>query len=215
MNIKYLTLLLSIIGVIILYIISILNQPILIDPTNISEYEGKTISLQATVTDYYTNKYENQIINIQHNNTKITLYVETPIEINNGDKIQVTGKVVQYKNNWEIIINQKQQIQIINKWQNTTTSLHDIATNPTKYISQNLNVTGYIDAKYDEYFLLTDTNNQYQFIVTHTYSKNLTIYPGKQIILKAFFTYDETQTRYKFEINQPEHTIIILPETIE
>ena len=52
------------------------------------------------MTNYYQTKHGSQIITIEDKNTSITVFVEGNIVLEYGDKIQVTGAVQKYKDEW-------------------------------------------------------------------------------------------------------------------
>lgn len=212
MNIKYLSILSSAGGIILLYTLSLYAQVPIIDIENIGDYDGKLVTTNGTVIEYHTTNYGSQLITIQQNNSTLILFMEKPINIQKGDIVQATGIVQQYQNDWELIIDQPKQFIILKTWANNTLDLSDIAKNPTYYVNQNLNVTGYIDLIYDDYFHFIDENKEYMCIVKKPFIENLTIYTGQKINLKAYFTYDSPQTRYLFKLTSANHTILPVME---
>jgi DNA/RNA endonuclease YhcR with UshA esterase domain len=211
MKIKYLSLVLSIIGILLLYYLSTVSQPTSIQLNDIEKYEGKEVITTGIVTDYYTTSYENQIITIQSNNTSATLFCETPAQLQQGDHIEATGTVQQYQGTWEIIVDRPESIRIIRSWTNITIPLSTLATYPERYIGRNLNVSGYIDTRYDTYFYITDNESKYQLIVTYTSSFNISIIPGKPCNIHAYFTYDPSHTCYMLRLQSANHYISYQP----
>jgi len=207
MNIKYITLLIALIGVVILYILSLYAQPPIIHLSELPDHEGKIITTQGTINKYHQTDYGNQIITIIDNGTKATVFASTPTDIQSGDVIQVTGSVEQYQDTWEIMVDDPKAIQILKKWDQSTTPLWEIAQNPTLYHDQNLNVTGYIDSIYESYLYFTDNENEHTILVILPQTNNITLHTGELVILKAQFNYDPTQLQYIFSITEPYHTI--------
>jgi hypothetical protein len=207
MKIKYLSLILSILGILLLYFLSTLSQPIQIELFEISKYDGQEIVTAGVVTEYQTTSYDNQIITIRSNNTTAEIFSETPTTLRYGDYIQVTGTVQQYQDTWEIMVDGPELITLISSWENMSTPLWDLANNPTGYVDMNINVSGYIDSIYDSYFYLSDDNNTYNLLVTSSSFFNLSIIPGKPCYIHAFFTYDPSHTCYMLRLQGPEHTI--------
>jgi hypothetical protein len=207
MKIKYVTLILAIFGILALYTLSLYAQPPIISLSELPHYEGNIVTTQGTVTKYYETSYGNQIITIRDNNTTATIFSSTPLQIQSGDLLQATGNVEKYKDTWEILIDDTKSINILQKWNQTTTPLWEIAQNPIAYLDYNLNVTGYVDSKFNTYFYFTDNNTDHTILVPLPQSKNLTIYTGQPVSLSAQFTYDPTQLRYIFTFTEPYHTI--------
>jgi len=212
MNIKHLSIISSIAGILILYTLSLYAQIPIIPLSDISEYDGQIITTNGAVTEYHSTIYGNQLITIKQGNNSAILFLESPIDVQQGDKINATGRIQQYEDEWEIIIEEQELVTIEQSWENNTLTLQEIAENPINFLNQNLNVTAYVDIIYDEYFQLIDETYQYQCIVEKPYIKNLTLYTGQPINLNAYLTYDNTQMRYLFEFKNENHTIIPITE---
>lgn len=207
LQIKYFSLLFSIIGIILLYFLSTLSQPTMIKLSEIPEYEGKQVIVEGTITEHYTTSYGSQIITIEDDNITTTVFVEEIISIEYGDIIQVTGVVQRYKGDWEIVVDNERFVNIVKKWQNITMPLWQLAENPTKYDGLNVNVTGYIDMVYDDYFYLIDSDDEYSIIVYYTFQQYSDLYPGQKVNVAARFTFDVGDFRYKLEVSEETHGI--------
>lgn len=208
MQLKYFSLIFSIAGIILLYFLSTLTQPVLIEIHEIPEYEGKQVIVEGTVMEHHVTSYGSQIITIANDNATTTVFVEGKTDVEHGDKIQVTGKVQKYKGDWEIVVSNVRFVDIIQKWQNITFPLWQLAENPTKYVGLNVNVTGRIDTVYDAYFYLVDPEEKHSIIVFYNPSEyNTSFYPGQKVHVAARFAFDEEDFRYKLEASEEIHNI--------
>ncbi len=212
MKLKYFSLLFSISGILILYLFSKLSQPTLIDINKMSDYEGKTVTIKGLVKEHHLTKYGSQIITIIDKNASTEIFVEGKMDIEYGDMIQATGEVQKYKDDWELIVNDNKQIKILQKWQNTTIPLWQLAENPTKYLDLNVNVSGYVEFISNENFYLVDVEKKHSLLILYTYSKNITIYPGQKIYAFGRFCFDEENFRYKLRIYEDYHRIVQISE---
>ena len=212
MQLKHYSLLFSIVGIALLYFLSTLTQPIVIELSEISEYEDKQVTVEGIVTEHHITSYESQIIKIASNNATAIVFVEGTSDVEYGDKIQVTGKVQKYEGDWEIVVGNERFVAVLQKWQNITIPLWQIAENPVKYDGLNVNVTGYIDAVYDAYFYLVDTEGSYSVIVFYSSFEHDDIYSGQKVNVAAQFRYDGTDMRYKLEIFEETHGISLSTE---
>jgi len=208
MNLKHYSIIFAIAGITLLYFLSTLTQPILINLNEIQNYEGKQVIVEGLVTQHHLTNYGNQLITIQSNNTTVIIFTETETDVEHGDKIQATGEAQKYKDTWEVIVNNEKFITILQKWQNTTYPLYQLAENPMKYNGLNVNVTGYVDRLYDTYFYLVDTEEQYSLIVFYNpYDFNTSFYSGQNVDIIGKFTYDTGTLRYKLDVNEEIHNI--------
>jgi len=210
MKLKHFSLLFSIIGILLLYFLSTLAQPQIIDISEIPKFEGKTITTQGFVKSYQNTKSESQVIEIGNNNSTVKVFVQGQIDIEYGDLIKATGEIQKYRDEWEIIVDDKQLIIILQKWNNISAPIWQLAKNPTKHIGTNVNVTGFIDDVYDEYFYLVDLEDKFSVIVFYN-SFDVSLFAGQKACVLGSFLFDEQSLRYKIDINQENHGIF-LPE---
>lgn len=207
MKLKYFSMLLSIVGILVLYMISRFSQAPIIKICDMPDYEGKRVMIEGVVTEHHLTKYGSQIITVKNENHSATIIIEGKIDIEHGDKILATGEVQKYKDNWELVVNNNRQIQVLKKWYNATSSLWQIAENPTKYLNLNVNITGYIESISNSYFYLVDIERKHSLIIFYTLSKNITLYPGQKICASGKFSFDEKNFRYKLDICEGNHGI--------
>ena len=212
MKLKYFALLFSIVGILILYFLSRLSQAPLIEIQEMPDYEGKQVIIEGLVTDYQITKHGSQIITIKDDNDTTTFFVEGELDVEYGDKIQATGEVQKYKDEWELVINDDRFVKILKKWQNISFPLWQLAKKPGKYLGLNVNVTGYIESISNAYFYLVDLEKNYSIIVFYKKSKNITIFPGQKVSVSGKFSFDEENFRYQLQIWEDKHSINLLKQ---
>jgi len=198
MSIKYFSLLFSVIGIACLYFLSTLSQPALIELNDLPKYEDKNVIVEGIVTEYRSTNYGSQIIIIESENTSSTVFLEGESDIEYGDKIQVTGKVQKYNNDWEVVVDNVAFLRVIQKWQNISMPLWQLAISPTKYEGLNVNVTGYVDTIFDGYFYLSDSEGSYSIIVFYNPSK-YKVQSGQEVNVAAKFSFDKEKFRYNLD----------------
>lgn len=212
MKLKHFSLIFSLLGILILYVLSSLSQPTIITLDKISEYEGKTIETEGVVTNYQTTKYGSQLITIEDYNTSATIFIEGKIDVEYGDRIKCVGEVQKYKNSWEIVTNDERQVKIIEKWQNISFPLWQLAENTDRYEGLNVNVTGYIESLTDTSLTLVDLEEKHCLKVLFNYFENQNFYIGKKVSVKGVFYFDEKNFEYVLKIGQGSAAVSILPE---
>ena len=212
MKLKYFSLLFSVVGILILYFLSRLSLPPLIEINRMPDYVGKQVTIEGLVADYRTTRHGSQIITIKSNNDSATVFVEGTINLEYGDKIQATGEVQKYEDGWELVINDRNFVKVLEKWHNKSFPLWQLAENPTKYLNLNVNVTGYIESLSNAYFYLVDIENKYSLIVFYKLPKSVTIFPGQKVSASGKFSFDEENFRYQLEIYDEKHNIALLDQ---
>ncbi|MGF3554929.1 MAG: hypothetical protein ACQXXF_06645 [Thermoplasmatota archaeon] len=212
MKLKYYTLIISITGVFVLYFLSKFSSAPLININEMPNYNGQQVIIEGTVIEYQINKYGNQIITIEDKNSTTLIFSEEKTEVEYGDKIQAAGEIQKYKEKWELVIKDVNNLKILEKRKNVSIPLWQIAQNPNRYLNLNVNVTGCVESISNSYFYLADLEKKFFLPVFYELNKNLTITPGQKVSILGRFSFDEKNFRYKLEINQKSHDIYPLTE---
>ena len=215
MEFKYFVIILSVTCIFFLYYLSTLSQPSYIHLVEISNYEGKQVVVEGIVTEQYTTTYGGQIIEIkeQQNDEHVgIIFVEEVTSVEYGDKIQATGKVQKYKDDWEVVVNNKKQIQILQKWSNLEVPLWQLAEDPNKYVGTNVNVTGIVDRVYDSYFYLVDSEDEYSIAVYYDSTRYYNISQGDFVCVGGRFIYEAESLRFVLSSKDDEHHLYQIEE---
>lgn len=211
MEFKYFVIVLSVACILFLYFLSSLSKPIMIDLHEIPDFEGKQVIVEGVVTEHRLTIYGGQIIEIKdiysENSSKTIVFVEGETPVEYGDRIQATGKVQKYKGDWEIVVNNERFVKILQKWNNITFPLWQLAENPDKYVGTNVNVAGFIDRKYESYFYLVDSEEQYTVVVYYDSSSFYNFSEGDAVYVGARFVYDAETMRYVLNVKEDTHRI--------
>ena len=207
MKLKYFSLIFSIAGICILYLISKLSQPVIIDICEMPDYEGKEVTIKGLVKEHHITKFGSQIITLIDDNSSTDIYIEGQKDIEFGDMIQATGEVQNYQNKWELMVNDIRQVKILQKWQNISIPLWQLAENPTKYIDLNVNVTGYVEFISNDNFYLVDLQKKHTLLILYSNKENITIYPGQKIFIFGKFCFDKENFRYRLKVFEEHHRI--------
>jgi len=210
MKFKYLIILIAIGSLVALYFLSLVSQPVLIPLSLLQTYDGQQVIVQGVVTDCQTTSYGSQLITIretQNFTNLVMLYIEGEIPVEYGDRIQATGEVQQYKNQWEIVVNNQQFIVILQKWQNLSFPLWQLALHPENYLDTTVNVTGIATQIFDSSFTLTSTDGKYSIEVAYKSSCPHQFLKGDTVAVGARFLYDATTCRFLLKATEASHGI--------
>jgi hypothetical protein len=210
MKFKYLIIFITIGLLFALYVLSLFTHPVLISFSDIPAYTDQQVIIQGIVTDYRTTAYGSQLITIadtlNHTNS-VLLYVEGEAPIEYGDMIQATGEVQQYKNQWEIVVNNPHFIIVLQKWDYLVFPLWELALHPDSYLNTNVNVTGIVTAPSGSSFLLASTDGKYSIEVIYQSSCPHQFSKDDTVTVKARFLYDAATCRFLLSVTQSTHGI--------
>ena len=209
MQFKHISLLFSLTCVFLLYFISTLTQPVHINISEIQNYENKIVTTQGLVKEYYSTRYGNLIISLTDNSSSITIFSEENFDLEFGDKIQVTGKVQNYEDEWEIVVDSNRNILLISKWMNLSMPIWQVAQNPDKYENLNINLTGIVDLVNDDYFFIRDIEKNYMVMALS--KNNIKEFIGQKVWAKGRLEYYNEQLMYRFYISQDANPMGLIP----
>lgn len=209
MDLKYYSLLFSVVGILILYGLSLLGQPIIATLEELPQYEGKQVVVQGIVVESHQTNYGGHLIVLKENNTTATIFVEgaPSFLIEYGDAIQVEGKVQKYGDVWEVVVDDEKQVTLLQKWQNISFPLWQLAEHPERYKGTNVNVTGLVDVMYGTYFYLVDEDGEHSLIVFCSSSHYKNIFPGEKVSVAATFFFDKSNFRYVLDVCKNSHGV--------
>ncbi len=210
MKFKYLIILIAVGSLIALYVLSLISQPILVPLSTLQTYNGQQVIVQGVVTDYRTTTYGTQLITIrerQNSTNSVILYIEGELLVEYGDMIQATGEVQQYKNQWEIVVNNPQTLVILQKWHSLSFPLWQLALHPENYLDTTVNVTGIATQTSGSTFTLTSTDGKYSIDVMYQSSCPHQFSKGDTVAVGARFLYDPTTCRFFLKATEETHGI--------
>jgi cytochrome c-type biogenesis protein CcmE len=210
MKFKYLIILIAIASLVLLYFLSLVSHPILISLSALPTYNGQQVIVQGVVTEYRTTTYGSQIITIRdlENSTySVMLYIEGEFSVEYGDMVQAIGEVQQYKEHWELSVNNPQFVTILQKWNNQTFPLWQLAENPGKYLGTNVNVTGIVTQKHESSFLLTDPEGKHSIDVFYDSSCPHQFLKDDAVSVAGRFLYVTKTFQYVLKATESNHGI--------
>ncbi|MFH1101745.1 MAG: hypothetical protein V1726_06895 [Methanobacteriota archaeon] len=204
MKLKTIVIVFSVLGVILLYVLSLFSQPIPVALSEVSQHEGKRICVTGMVLSHRVTSTGSELIEIQNqnmtaaNSTVVTLYVEEETQVGFGDIIRVTGKVQNYKGTWEIVVSAANEIQILQSTSTLCVPLRQLALAPERYIDLPLNVSGVVDVLGDGCFSLVDDRGEYMLSVVCSSSVISGVGLGAPLVVSGRLKYESEGFRYVF-----------------
>jgi DNA/RNA endonuclease YhcR with UshA esterase domain len=210
MKFKYLIILIAIASLVALYFLSLVSQPVLISLSALPTYNGQQVIVQGVVTEYRTTTYGSQIIIIrdkENSANSVTLYIESEVSVEYGDTVQAIGEVQQYKEQWEVSVNNPQFVTILQKWNNQSFPLWQLAENPDKYLGTNVNVTGIVTQKHEASFSLTDSEGRYSIDVFYDSSRPHQFSKDDSVAVAGRFLYETKTFQYVLKATESNHGI--------
>ena len=198
MKFNYLVVILAIGGILGLYWIGSLAQPETISLQSVPTYEGKKIITEGIVINQYTTSIDTQIIEIKNlsSNASTKIFLKEKTIVDYGDLIQVTGQVQKYKQDWEIVTENKQAIFILRKWQNISIPVSQIAVSPDRYTGLNIKVSGIVEECSSTSVKLCDSESKYKLSLRSDSSFIQMFSEGSHITVSGVLQYDEETLTY-------------------
>jgi len=203
MNFRGFVVLFSVLGICALYGISMLSQPADVQIGKIGGYEGMYVKARGTITDLQIMKYGSASMKLRNNTSYIQIFVESYSgNLSAGDEVEVSGRVEQYRGEYEIAVLNDRAVKMLKKWDEEILFVSQLAQDPEKYRGTNVKVTGKVGEVYTKIFYLGDESRGYALRVNSSSTSGLT--KGKNVMVSGTFVFDSENLRYQLDIQSFE-----------
>ena len=166
--------------------------------------------MEGVVVSFFETKYGCQLITIKKDNLTAKLFLEETVNVECGDLVKATGEVQKYDGEWEVIVESKKFLEVIQRWEQKYVPLWRLSSDPRGYEGLNINTTGWIDDVFGKSFYLTDKDRNFSIPVINLVS-NLSFHSGEKAIVSGEFIYDKENFRYIIKCYRDQHKV----ETVE
>jgi len=208
-NIGKAVIIFSLLGVCILYSISLFVEPpyVPLEEVAVGTHEGTFVRTKGVITDFSVTKYGN-MLTIRGNKTKLLIFVDSTDErkeqlnLSYGDEIEVQGRVQLYSGRYEIVASENSIKKLSDKNESTISFVSQIAMHPGEYEGRRISVVGYAEDVYKHVFYLGDEKGKYLMRVKVNNGSISTpeLQKGDKIIAEGLLSYDPENMRYELNL---------------
>jgi hypothetical protein len=197
----------SVLGIGMLYGVSLLLVPPTVPLDEIPRYEGSSVRTRGIVTDVSGTEHGYVLVSLAANQTALLLFVTPSDEpgivrdLSYGDEIVAEGRVEVYRGGYELVT-AEHAIAKVNASVNRIVFLPQLASEPKRFEGARIRVAGTIDALYTSVLYLTDGTGTYRLRVKPR-SGALVIselQAGEKIIAEGVLSYNPTELRYELNL---------------
>ncbi len=216
-KIEHFAIIFLVIGIIILYFLSLASKPIFVqDYSELEKFEGKIVITNGIVIDYDETSRGETILTLlepEDLNSTLKIFIETcSIKFSIGDLIQVKGSVLRINEKFlELIVVNEKDIDTIGHWYSYRLSIPDLAHrlthNPAEFQNLPVEVSGFL--KYEPRSPITSlrltehpTEGLYTVKVEIPDSAQTIaeLHKGDLISLNVSIIYNENNLEYKLTV---------------
>ncbi len=196
----------SLVGVGILYSLSVFVTPPFVPLDEVALQEGSVIRTRGVITDFSITKSGNVLMKIEGNQTKLPIFVTSWAErgrllnLSYGDEIEVEGRVEIYRGEYELVVSGNAMKKVMPG--SNISFVSQIGMHPEEYEGRRIQVVGYADEIYKRVFYLRDERGEYRLRVKlmATDMPILELQKGDKIIADGVFSYDAKNMRYELNL---------------
>ena len=206
---KLIVVLFSLLGVCVLYYISLVITPPFVPLDEVALYEGTIIWTRGVITDLSVTESGTVLMKLTDNQTELPLFFDAPdagqklSNLSYGDEIEVEGTVQVYRGVYELVASATGLKTV--KRERPTAFIAHIAMQPEAYEGRTIRVIGYTGDIYTHVFYLCDETGGYRMRVS---CSNAAIPPsalqaleeGDKIIAQGVLAYDAQNMRYELNL---------------
>jgi DNA/RNA endonuclease YhcR with UshA esterase domain len=197
----------SLVGVSVLYTLSVFVNPPLVPLDEVSSHEGAVIRTRGVITAFSLTESGNVGMKIEGNGTELLIFVNSKVDgskellnLSYGDELEVEGSVEVYQGEYELIVSGNGIKKLTSG--STISFVAQIAVDPEAYKGRKIQVAGYVEDVYQRVFYLRDETGTYHLRVklVDTDMPISGLQEGAQIIAEGVLAYDAKTMRYELNL---------------
>ncbi len=199
----------SLLGVCILYGISLFVEPPYVPLEEVAVHETALIRTKGVITDLSVTEYGNVRIKIRENQTELLIFVDSTdnrnelLNLSYGDKIEAEGRVQVYEGRYELVTSGNAIKKLTHE--SNISFISQIAMRPEEYEGRRISVAGYAEDVYKRIFYLSDEKGRYSMRVKANDIPISELQKGDKIIAEGLFSYDPENMRYELNLVALKH----------
>ena len=203
----------SLVGVAVLYSLSVFVNPPLVPLEEVALHEGTFIRTRGVITAFSITESENVVMKIEGNQTELLIFVNSKakdgrkdlLNLSYGDEIEVEGSVEVYHGDYELIVSENAIKKLASG--SDISFVAQVAAHPEAYEGRKIQVAGYVADVYQRVFYLRDETGTYQLRVKlmDTDMPVSELQEGVRIVAEGVLAYDAKTMRYELNLVALRH----------
>jgi DNA/RNA endonuclease YhcR with UshA esterase domain len=195
----------SLLGVCVLYAISLVVTPPFVPLNEIALHEGTIVRTGGVITDFSSTASGNVLITLVGNQSELLLFVESAdkgtelLDLGYGDEIEVEGSVQVYRGTYELVVSGT-SIRKVTQGRDIA-FVAQIAAHPEEYAGRRIRVVGYVADVHTHVFYLRDEAGSHQMrAALLDDAESSTLQKGDKVIAEGVLSYDAENMRYELKV---------------
>ena len=197
----------SVLGIGLLYGVSLLLVPPTVPLDDISRYDGLSVRTRGVVTDVSRTEYGHVLVRLAANQSSLLLFVtpsdglEIVGDLNYGDEVEVEGRVQVYEGEYELVTEER-AIAPVQVSANRILFIPQLAQEPKRFEGTHVRVIGTIEDLYPSVLYLADGTGTYRLRVKPRRGALVIteLHEGEKVIAEGMLSYDCTELRYELDL---------------
>jgi hypothetical protein len=203
-NIGKLVIILSLLGVCILYCISLVAESPYVPLDEVGAHESAFVRTRGVISDFYVTGSGNVLMRIMGNETELLIFIssadnsENLLNLSYGNEIEVEGRVSVYQGEYELVADENAIKKVAHE--SNISFISQIALRPEYYKGRRISVAGYVKDVYKRVFQLCDEKGNYCMIVKANEIPISKLQDGTKIVAEGLFYYVPQNMRYELNL---------------
>jgi len=203
-NLGKLVISLSLLGVCILYGISLVIEPPYVPLDEVGAHESAFVRTRGVISDFYVTGSGNVLMRIMGNQTELLIFISSAansanvLNLSYGDEIEVEGRVSVYQGEYELVADENAIKKVAHE--SNISFISQIALRPEHYKGRRIRVAGYVKDVYKRVFQLCDERGIYCMKVKANEIPISKLRDGTKIVAEGLFYYEPQNMRYELNL---------------
>jgi hypothetical protein len=207
---KKTVILFAVIGVVVLYGLSLFAQPELVALEDVKNLPGKYMRTEGVVAYKSSTALGNTVLRLKDGNDTLTVFLRGKTVIEVGDTISIEGVVRKYGEEYELL-GDGRTLKVLKYWHEEALDLGRLASMVEHYRGLNVNVTGYAARVSSGGFYLVDNISGWHFCIkVRARTRVYLPLQGEKVYVKGLFDYEPALFGYAIKLCASGHEVGLL-----
>jgi hypothetical protein len=206
----------SLLGVCILYGISLSVTPPFVPLDEVALHEGAVVRTAGIITDFGVTESGNVLMKLEENQSKLLLFVDSAdksadlLNLSYGDEIEVEGSVQVYQGTYELMVAGPGIKKVTHE--RDIAFVSQIAAHPEEYAGRRIRVVGYAEDVYTHVFYIRDEAGNHRMRVTlmEITITNAALEEGDKVLAEGVLSYDAENMRYELNLLALQPAVVVI-----
>lgn len=117
-------------------------EPPTVSIADVPSYAERTVTVQGHVASVEPTRSGGLRVTLAGDGRSLAAFLRDAVPLLPGDEISITGRVAKYHGQWEIVVEEAQDVEVVTAWDATRTPVAALAKEPWRWLGMQVRTAG-------------------------------------------------------------------------